>query len=555
MSNNIMRIKLRFLFFLLFVLNTFFCLPVSSSNLDDVCGPLIPDGRFIYSSKFEYFGSREKGLHGNASYGRFNSNPYFYSINNSLRFSIFSADIETGFNEFYPSKYKRLTYASDGSLSEIQRYNIDYYHDFWIKAKKRKDKVEFYLDVLSKRQKTNWMWESLSFDLGYFSYINARYDEFKGGLIYLTELHSQDNMANLSKFMGPLLVDGQFSLDFGLKYRQGKLTRHTIYNLLNRNINFYHNLRPHYSPKIICRYGLRDDLEVEGGIVYTTPLKYKYSYRQFNSDGTSLFVDGNYEIRQSFLLPLQLKYQTKSKFRATLSAPFNFKNQKFNYQRKNTDNTISNFERRELDYYNIKPSLELVYFDDKKKVMEKNDFSSLVKTLLLKDQYLLKFKYQKDVTHLSKNSSNGTQNIIDPYNAFIYPLDYFVVNSEFAAFSAGNVSTYATNVKPQNYYQLDSIFTYGLTDQFNLGFGFGYRSESSMHSFTLYDMKNRFYRLESYYYFDFLLDYKFNDSSLFSVNGHFVPEYVTRMIREDDANVYTSETSYFGVSCDLKILF
>ena len=171
------------------------------------------------------------------------------------------------------------------------------------------------------------------------------------------------------------------------------------------------------------------------------------------------------------------------------------------------------------------------------------------------DQYLLKFKYQKDVTHLSKNSSNGTQNIIDPYNVFIYPLDYFVANSEFAAFSAGNTSTYATNVKPQNYYQLNSIFIYGLTDEVNFGFGLGYRSENSLHTFTLHDMKNRFYRVKSYCFFDFLLDYKLSDNSLFSVNGHFVPEYVTRMIREGDAQEYESKTSYFGVSCGLKILF
>ena len=516
---------------------------------------MLPEDAFLYSCELEYFGLREEGTHGNVSYGKFNSNPYFYSIKNSLRFFIFSTDIEAGFTESYPSKYKRLTYDSAGNLSDIQRYSIDYYRDFWIKTKKRKDKIEFYLDLSSKHQKTNWMWENMSDDLGYFSYINAHYEEFKGGIRHLTESYSQDNIANLSKLIGPLLADDQFSFDFGLKYRQGKLTRHTVYDYMDTNFDFYHNLRPHYTPKIICRYGLRDDLELESGIVYTTPLRYEYLYRQFNLDGTSLFVDGSYKINNSFLLPLQFKYQIKSKFRLTLSSPFNFKNQKLNYQQKNTDDTISNFERRELNYYNIKPSLELVYFDDKNKLIEKNDFSSLVKTLLLKDQYLLKFKYQKDITHLSKNSGNGTQNIIDPYNVFMYPLDFFVNGSEFATFLAGNTSTYVTNVAPQNYYQLSSIFTYGLTDTINVGLGGGYHSASSLHTFTLHDMRNRFYRFSSYYFFDFFFDYELNDSSLLSVNGHFVPEYVTHMIREDDAQEYESKTRYFGISCGLKILF
>ncbi len=555
MRKCIIKIKLIYLIFLLLALHLFPCFSIFALSLEDVYGPLLSDDSFLYSSKLEYFGLREEGGHGNASFDRFNSNPYFYSIDTSLRFLIFSTDIAAGFKESYPSKYKRLTYKSTGELSEIQRYNIDYFRDFWINTKIRKDKLEFYLNILGKRQKSNWMWENLSFDLGYFSYINAHYEQFKGGLIYVTESDSRAAAVNLSKLTSPLLSNNQFSFEAALEYRQGKLTRHTIYHLINRNINFYHNLRPHYTPSITCRYGLSDNFELESGIAYTTPLKYKYLYRQFNSDNTSLFVDGNYKIGNSLSVPLQFKYQIKSKFRATLSSPFNFKNQKLNYQQKNTDDTISNFERRELNYYNIKPSLELVYFDDKNKLIEKNDFSSLVKTLLLKDQYLLKFKYQKDVTHLSKNSSNGTQNIIDPYNVFIYPLDYFVNGSEFATFSAGNTSTYAANIMPQNYYQLSSMVTYGVKNTVNVGFGAGYRSANSLHTFTLYDIKNRFYRFKSYYFFDFLFDYKLNDSSLFSINGHFVPEHVTFMVREGDLQEYKSKTRYFGISCGLKILF
>ncbi len=550
-----MQVKLRFLFFLLFVLNVFFYLPVFSSSLDEIYGPLLSGDALLYSSDLEYFGLREEGTHGDVSYDKFNANPYFYSIDNSLRFLVFSTDITIGFRELYPSKYKRLTYSAAGNLSEIQRYNIDYFSDVYIKTKMRKDIFELYLDILSKRQKSNWMWENLSFDLGYFSYIKAHYEEIKGGFRYITEPDSQSGVVDFSRLTSFLLSNNQHSFEAGLEYRQGDLTRHTIYHLVNENINFYHTLQPHYTPKIIYRYGLSDNLELESGIAYTTPLKYEYRYRQFNSDNTSLFVDGNYKIKYSLSMPLRFKHQLTNRFRIIYCSDFNFKKQELDYWQKNTDDTISSFERKKLGYYNIKPSLELIYFDNKDKLIERNDFSSCLKPLLLKNQYLIRFKYQNDITHLQKNSSNGTQNIIDPYNVFMYPLDYFVTGSEFATFSAGNTSTYAANIAPQNYYQLSSIFTYGLKDTINVGLGGGYHSASSLHSFTLKDMGNRFYQFESYYFFDFLLDYKLNNSSLFSVNGHFVPEYVTRMILEGDAQEYKSKTSYFGVSCGLKILF
>lgn len=550
-----MRIKLRVLFFIVFVLNVFFYLPVFPSSLDNIYGPLLSEDTFFYSGDVEYFGLREEGIHGNVSYDKFNSNPYFYSIDNSLRFLAFSIDINMGFKELSPSKYKRLTYAAVGNLSEIQRYNIDYFSDVYINTKMRKDAFEFYLNILSKRQKSNWMWESLSFDLGYFSYIKAHYEEIKGGFRYITESDSQSGVEDFSRLTSFLLSNNQHSFEVGLEYRQGDLTRHTIYNLVNRNYNFYHNLWPHYTPKMLYRYGLSNNLEIESGIAYITPLKYEYRYRRFNSDNTSLFVDGNYEIKHSFLIPLRFKHQLTNRFRIIYCSDFNFKKQELDYWKKNTDDTISFFERKKLNYYNINPSLELIYFDNKDKLIEQNSFSSFFKTLLRKNQYLIRLKYQKDITHLKKNFSNGMQNIIDPYNVFMYPLDYFVTGSEFATFSAGNASTYATNIAPQNYYQLSSIFTYGLKDTINIGLGGGYHSASSLHSFTLNDMRNRFYRFKSYYFFDFLFDYQLNDSSLFSVNGHFVPEYVTRMILEGAAQEYKSKTSYFGVSCGLKILF
>ena len=224
-----MQIKLRGLFFLFFVCNVFFCLPGFSSSLDEVYGPFLVEDTFLYSGNVEYFGLREEGVHGNISYDKFNSNLCFYSIDNELRFLAFSTDTTIGFKEVYPSKYKRLTYAAAGNLSEIQRYDIDYFSDVYINTKIRKDSFEFYLNILSNRQNSNWMWENLSFDLGYFSYIKAHYEEIKGGFRYITEPDSQNGVKSFSRVTSFLLSNNQHSLEAELEYRQGNLKRHTIY--------------------------------------------------------------------------------------------------------------------------------------------------------------------------------------------------------------------------------------------------------------------------------------------------------------------------------------
>ena len=59
--------------------------------------------------------------------------------------------------------------------------------------------------------------------------------------------------------------------------------------------------------------------------------------------------------------------------------------------------------------------------------------------------------FQRDITSLDKADNNNAQNVIDPYNLFLYPLDSFASGSEAGSFFLGNKTTRVAEVQPQNY--------------------------------------------------------------------------------------------------------
>ena len=164
-------------------------------------------------------------------------------------------------------------------------------------------------------------------------------------------------------------------------------------------------------------------------------------------------------------------------------------------------------------------------------------------------------RYEKDITSLNKNSANGPQNIIDPYNLFLYPLDYFVAGSEYATAFVGNFSRFAANTTPQNYHDAQASFTYGITDHISMGAKGGYRSSNHLHHFSLRDQRSRFYRFQSYYFFDFFGDCRLTKNSLISINAHFVPHYKTYLDYPTDQQGYESKNRYIQGAVALTVLF
>jgi hypothetical protein len=294
---------------------------------------------------------------------------------------------------------------------------------------------------------------------------------------------------------------------------------------------------------------------MESGVTYTTPLQYKYEFKQFNPAGTSLLITGKYRWKDNFYVPLRLRYRIKKKAELKLSSDLHIINQKLEHWQKNAANILTSFAHRELMYYNIQPTASLAYLHDAGKEIAEDELQLLTKTLLLKDQWLFECQYKRDITYLDKRGGNGPLNIIDPYNVFLYPLDFFVTGTEYAAFLTGNVSTTATNAMPQNYHQIKLGLTYGLADHLNLGLITGYRMTSALEHFTLSDALTRSFKFKPYFFFDTLCDWRLTKNTMLSFQGHIVPKHKTLLTREGDGREYKSEDGYFDFMLSLKALF
>ena len=168
---------------------------------------------------------------------------------------------------------------------------------------------------------------------------------------------------------------------------------------------------------------------------------------------------------------------------------------------------------------------------------------------------LWEFGFSKDITHLKKGSDNGTQNIIDPYNVFLAPVEFFNAGSEYAAFFSGNNLNAPDEVTRQNHFQVDASYRVGITDTFNLGIKSGYFSGNGVHQFDIKDQADRYILFKPYYFIDFISDWNLTTDSLISFNFHFVPQYKTKIISSAHPEEFHNDNRYMQAVISFKKLF
>lgn len=222
-----------------------------------------------------------------------------------------------------------------------------------------------------------------------------------------------------------------------------------------------------------------------------------------------------------------MRWRPREEINIALSSDFNYAKQTIDYFNKSRAGTVTVYPQKKLTYVKTEPTLTIIYLNDGGKQIHKDEFSSLTKALILKNQSLFELEFKRGITNLYKGSTGGTQNIIDPYNIFIYPVEYFVFGTEYAFPFAGNYSYGVGNINAQNYYQLKGSAIYGLMDSFNAGLPLGYYSASSQHNFIVPDYANRFSKFKPYYFIDPSFDSRVTKNSLLSLKSHIVPNYKT----------------------------
>ena len=534
--------------------------PVHAADLDDIYTPFIAQDKFLYQAEISNFDMSEDGVHGSASFSDFESDPSLLSVSHSLRFSPVSGfEVEAGYGQFLPREYSRLTYDDPTAVLDTeQEYTLNHFQDYFLNLRLRKGLFETYLTVQEKRQKAKVDAVLLLDDTISFDDITSHYEDFKLGIRYLSEEKMPAERNNYFQITCPLLEDNQINVEAGLGYRNGRVKNTSdIYWLSVLYIReYFHQLRPHFIPEALLRYGLSDRVEVEMGFSYTTPFKYNYEYKQFDPDDSN-FITGTYSIKNDIKAPFKISYRPSDSLAVTLSSDFHYTRQRLDMWEKESDNSVTSYNSRGLRALNTKPTLELAYFHDADQKISKNEFSSLTKQILKRKQFLLSFQYQKDITSLKKDDNNGAQNVIDPYGLFLYPLDLFVSGTEAGTFFLGNKTTRAAEVQPQNYYLLETSLIYGLRDFLNVGLEVGYRSGSSLHHFTVHDLADRFYKFEPFYYFTFLADWKVKENNLLSFKAYYVPQYKTFLDTTDplQPDQFEAETQYYAVSLAWKVLF
>lgn len=529
-----------------------------AAGLDDLYGPLLEKNEFLYSAEVSYFDMTENGRHGSASFDFFESDPDLLSVKHSLQFSpIADFEVVAGYGQFLPRDYTRFTY--DGptqDLDTVQDHSLHHLQDYILQLRLRKNLFEAYLTFQEKRQKAETDVVLLLNDTTSFDDIKAHYEDAKMGMRYLSEAKEKGVVTGYFNLTQPLLGRKQINVEVGLGFRNGKAQNISdIYVLNVLYIRHYlQQLRPHFIPEVLLRYGMSDRLEWTSGFSYTTPFKYNYEFRQFNP-ASSNFITGTYNVKSDLKAPFKMTYRPSDCVSVTVSSDFHYVKQRLDSWEKETDDSITLYNSRKLRYYNTKPTFKLSYFHDADKEMVKEKFASLTKQMLLRRQFLMSIEYQQDVTILKKSDGNGPQNIIDPYSLFLYPLDVFVSGSEYGAFFLGNKTTRAAAVRPQNFHHLEAIFNYGVNDFLNFGLEAGYRSGSVVHHFTAHDLADRYYQFEPFYYFNLLTDWQIKKNCLLSLKTHFVPQYKTFLDTSVHPKQFETETRYYEVSLTLKILF
>lgn len=550
---------------LILVLCFFLHLPLFAADLNQLYGPFVKTGDVLFEESLYYFGLEEEGTHGSATYEDFDSEPSYYSLNTLLRFSFMNKlECALASGQAIPAEYSRFTYLSAGNLGVIQEYRLNYLSDYALNLRFRQEPIEAYLSIMEKTQKDDWHSSSYPDAPNYFSYIRAHFEDFKAGLRYLSDYTTRSQDTNLSLVSRPLLNQDQLACDVWLGYKKGALRRDTYYYSGGSVVpyNFYHRLDQQYIPRATVSYGIDKNLEIESGLSFISPYKYHFEFERYLAGVTSL--TGAYKLDRNFEVPFSLRYRMRDDLEMLFSSDFRFCRQRLDYWTISNLGAVTAYPSKEMNYFNTRPTLELTYLYGNNKTIREDEFSSLTNKLLAQGQFLVKLSYEKDITSLDKNEANGPQNIIDPYNAFLYPLDFFVGGSEFATYFTGNTSNSACDTLPQKYYAYQCTFKYGLSDRLNAGFRIGYRSSFRLHHFTLgnttvaptpYDLKSRFYTFKPYYFFGFVSDWRPGKNFLVSLGWNFVPEYTTTLKVEGYSEEFKSKTRYNCIWLTVKALF
>lgn len=529
-----------------------------SAGLDDMYSSLLSQGDFLYTLEATSFDMEEGGVHGGASYGYFNARPDYVSALNALRFSpLENWDINLEYEQYLPSKYGRSIDSQLGVLSDTYEYDLTYFQDYALNVRSRMgDQWEIFADFDGKRSKSQWSYASSTFP--YFrADIRSNYENIHLGGRYLSLEEGSSVGQGLSHVFRPLLASDQLALTGSFGYESGQLVRKDEFTFSGNlyRANYYQRLHPHYSPEMVCAYGVRDNIEIESGLTYTTPYKFKYEYKLFRPAGTTEFTTGTYTIKDSYEIPLSLSYRPKPNWQVGLASDFTYKSQRLDYWYKATNDTITTYDSKKLRYYNVQPTLRVSYLHGEKSESATEEVSILKKGLLGKGQILINFEYQRDITELTKGSANGGQNLIDPLDILIYPTDGFVAGTEYSVFNYGDASGSAANVIPQNYHLLSTSMTYGLSDLLNFGMSFGYNSGCNLQQFVLKDRRSLIYEFEPHYFVDVKADWEVFKDSLVSVQTHFVPQYKTFLETSSESDKFESENKYFMATLSFKKLF
>lgn len=533
------------------------CQTAFAAELDDLYDPLLPTFNVLYTGEYEHFRLNERGNHGGSSFDRYDSNPDIRTLSNSLKFAPASfLEIELLYNEMLPEHYKRSTYDTTSNLSAVNNYRLDHFRDFGVYLRGRGGPLEVYGGGFVRHQKTSWDYATPGNAPIIYNYIESHYENFNGGVRFLSEHRSGDEKkSELSRITSRLLSSRQFNLELELDYKNGKIRRNNPYYAPVRYYNIYQTLNPHFTPAIKIRYGLRDDLQIESGLSFITPYKFKYDYRRYNLAGTTLMFPATYELSDQFAVPLRLEYRPIEHLAIRCSSDLKMGKQTLNFYQKNLDDSVTNYPTRELVYFMMQPSVRLLYLMGPDGTGKSDIFSEVTKDLLARNQLLLELFFKKDITHLDKRDHNNAQNVIDPYDVFRDPLESFVAGSEYSLFSAGNYTNIAAGIQLQNYVVLEGGATYGIFDNVNMSAKVGYHSGSRFHHFVVNEIQDRHYVVKPYYYFDLGMDWRVIGNSMISVRSHLVPEYKTFMTRSGDSKSFYQKTMYFDIAVMWRILF
>ncbi len=511
-----------------------------AAQLDDLYGPLIKSGQSLLTLRGEYYSMWEKGHHGSASFDFFHSRPHEASLLSGLRFApIQGLDVELGYQYTFPQRYDRPTENNSDIITSYQRYSTEGLSDFTLNTRFRQGEGEYYLDVLEKRHKSRWDFSvSQTAPPILFNYFQSNYEDIAIG-------------ARFAHHNAP----GEFSSEWELGYKNGRLDRvGTFYVADIQHRSYHHRTHEHFTPRVLLRVGLNDQLQAEGGLAYTSPMRYQYDFRQYKDSGLTNFISGNYTWDSVVKVPMALRYYPSEDLNMSMTLDYTFIKQSLSYWEMAESGILTEYPSKKLKYYNLKPKLEVIYLTTPTHERVGGD-DLLTGQFLVRNQWRASLNVMTDRTSLKKNGANGAQNIVDPYNVYLYPVENFVSGTEYAAFFSGNTALTPANVSPQNYIQTGGSINYGINDGVELGLGSGFRGESRLHQFSLNDLSDRYYIFKPYYYVDVSAKFRLTKSSTVSFNVHFVPDYKTILNTTSNPEIFTDHTRYIEAGMTFKKSF